>query len=106
VRQAFQELVDLGPLPASDALDAQNAQQYEEAIKSLPSTPTAEEAIALVDLLPPDDSTAFGLAWSLLHAIEASAAWPLPEALDDRNVWVTRGTLAQTITLAPVLRVP
>jgi hypothetical protein len=90
VRQAFQDLVSLGPLPANDALDAQFAQRYEEAIESLPPTPTAEEAAALVDLLPSDEGTAFGLAWSIVHVIEASPAWPVPKALDDRNVWVTR----------------
>ena len=90
MRQAFQKLVDLGPLPASDALDAQFAQRHEEAVEVLPSTPTPEEAAALIELLPPDDPTALSLAWSILHVIETSPAWPMPEELDDRNVWVTR----------------
>jgi hypothetical protein len=68
----------------------QAARQYEEAVEALPPDPTAEEAVALVELLPPDDSTAFGLAWSILHAIEASSAWPVWEALDDHSVWVRR----------------
>jgi hypothetical protein len=90
VRQAFQNLADLGPLPASEALGEQTARQYEEAVKALPPTPTAKEAVALVELLPPDDSAAFGLAWSILHVIEASPAWPVWEVLDDHTVWVRR----------------
>ncbi|MBS2939748.1 hypothetical protein KDN32_18560 [Nocardioides sp. J2M5] len=89
MRLAFQELLRLGPLPPGDALDEQSAQRYETAIRTLPDGASADEAVALVDMLPSDDSTAFGLAWSVLHAIEASPAWPLWDALDDRNWWVS-----------------
>lgn len=90
MRHEFHELARLGPLPADDALDEQGAQRYETAIRALPASPSAEEAAALLDTLPPDDSTAFGLAWTVLHAIEASPAWPLWDALDDRNWWVSQ----------------
>lgn len=89
MRSEFDELVALGPLPADNALNEEAAQQYVAAIDALPTLPTAEEVLALVGILPPDDSTSFGLAWSILHAIEASPAWPLWSALDDRTWWIT-----------------
>jgi hypothetical protein len=85
VRHEIENLIQLGPLPADDALDQEVASRFVEAIDGLPACPTGEEAAALVAILPPDDSTAFGLAWSLLHAIEASPEWPVWGALDDRN---------------------
>ena len=90
MRPEFVALLDLGPLPADDDLDEATARKYDEAIDG-PSaeTPTIEEAVALLGVFPPDDSTAFGLAWSLLHMIEASPGWPPRSALDDRNWWVT-----------------
>jgi len=89
MRHEFVELVRLGPLPADDDLDEDAARRYVGAIDSLPPLPTAEEAVALVAIFPPDDSTAFGLAWSILHTIEASPSWPVWSALDDRNWWVS-----------------
>ena len=77
MRPEFVALLDLGQLPADDDLDEATARKYDEAIDG-PSaeTPTIEEAVALLGVFPPDDSTAFGLAWSLLHMIEASPGWP------------------------------
>lgn len=89
MRSEFHELVQLGPRPADDDLDEETARRYVEAIDCLPAKPTTEEAVALVAILPPDDSTAFGLAWSILHAIEASPSWPVWGALDDHNWWVS-----------------
>jgi hypothetical protein len=88
MRREFEHLVGLGPLPANDALDEAAARLYEEAIDALP-VPTGDEATALLSIFPPDDSTSFGLAWSILHAVEASPAWPVWDALDDRNWWVS-----------------
>ena len=81
-------MAELGRLPADDGLDEEAAQRYTDAIDGLQDAPTADEASALIRVLPPDDSTAFGLAWGILHAIEASPAWPLWTELDDRNWWV------------------
>jgi hypothetical protein len=89
VHQAVQKLIALGPLPPNDALDEQQADQYSEALDALPTNPTAEEAVALLTVFPPDETTSFGLAWTILHTIEASPAWPIWDELDDRNWWVT-----------------
>jgi hypothetical protein len=90
MRGEFEKLVAFGRLPASDELDEETARRYGDAIAALPEAPTADEAVALIDLFPPDDSTAFGLAWSILHKIESSPYWPVWSALDDRNSWATR----------------
>lgn len=89
MRQEFEALVRLGPLPRDDDLDDRTARPYVDAIDALPESPTAQEAQALLAILPPDDSTALGLAWSVLHAIEASPAWPMWSELDDRNWWTS-----------------
>jgi hypothetical protein len=88
MREEIRELLRLGRLPSEDDLGELDASQFTDAIEGLPPAPTPEEAVALVSLLPSDDSTSFGLAWSLLHAIEASPEWPVWSALDDRNWWV------------------
>lgn len=82
-------MLRLGQLPPDDDLSEAEASQFADAIDGLPPTPTADEAVALASILPPDDSTSFGLAWSLLHAIEAAPEWPVWTAMDDRNWWVT-----------------
>jgi hypothetical protein len=46
------------------------------------ASPTGEEVLALLPLFPADDSTCFGLAWTLLHIIEASPERPIWDALD------------------------
>jgi hypothetical protein len=86
VRSKFTDFLALGQLPPSDGLSPERAQQYEEALKHLPK-PTGEEAAALVDLLPGDETTSFGLAWTLVHTIESSPDWPVWTALDDRTPW-------------------
>lgn len=90
MRREVEALIRLGPLPADDALDEETASRFVDALNGLPASPTGEEAEALVAILPPDDSAAVGLAWTLLHAVEASPEWPVWSALDDRNWWVTR----------------
>jgi hypothetical protein len=89
MRPEFETLVALGRIPVDAQLDEQTARRFTEAIDGLSSPPTAEEAAALLDILPIDESTSFGLAWSLVHVIESSPDWPLGSALNDRSWWVT-----------------
>lgn len=89
MRPEFRELLRLGQLPSDDDLSDDEASRFVNALDGLPSAPAAEEAVALVSMLPSDDSTSLGLAWSVLHAIEAAPEWPIWSALDDRNWWVT-----------------
>jgi hypothetical protein len=90
MREEFEHLLLLGRLPGADALTPERAQEYEVALSGLPGPPTGEEAVALVSLLPPDESTSFGLAWTLVHAIESSPDWPVWTALDDGTLWQSR----------------
>jgi len=87
VRHEFEDLHALGQLPAGDQLSPEQAHRYEEALSRLPDAPTGEEAAALVSLLPPDETTSFGLAWTLVHTIESSPDWPVTEVLDASTWW-------------------
>jgi hypothetical protein len=49
-------------LPTDADLDDEIAKPYVEVIDALSERPTAEEAAALLDVLPSDKSTSFGLA--------------------------------------------
>ena len=80
MRREFIDLLSLGPLPAADALTEQQTGSYVEALTNAPDAATAEEATALVGLFPPDETTAFGLAWTLVHTIESSPEWPVSGA--------------------------
>jgi hypothetical protein len=62
---------------------------YRAALAVLPSPPTRDEVIALLDVFPLDDATMFGLAWTLLHYVEAAPDWPYVESLDDRSWWLS-----------------
>jgi hypothetical protein len=62
--------------------------ELEHVVGDLIQPPTEEDARAAVGLFPPDESSCFGLAWTLLHFIEKAPGWPYPEVLDNRNSWV------------------
>jgi len=89
MRHEYVELRQLGRLPSNDALDETAAADFQAAISVLPPPQNEEETLQLIAALPEDDSTAFGIAWGLLHNIEASPGWPIWAALDDSNWWVT-----------------
>lgn len=64
--------------------------QWTSSLDQLEGPLTDEEAVALLSCFPPDDGTVFGLAWSLLHAIESAPYGPtFIRELDDRSWWVT-----------------
>jgi hypothetical protein len=89
VRPEFETVVALGQLPTDADLDEDAVRRYAEALDALVAAPSAYEAVALTEVFPPDESTSFGLAWTLVHTIESSPDWPVAAALDDRNYWVT-----------------
>ena len=49
-----------------------------------------EDIAGLIDILPANGDTAFGINWTILHAVEASPFWPLWDVLDESvpNEWV------------------
>lgn len=74
-------------MPSDDEeLDELRIRANVEALDALPPPALEDdEAVALLDLFPTDDSTVYGVAWGLLHAVESAPGWPI--ALDDRSWW-------------------
>jgi hypothetical protein len=87
MRDEVRQLIEMGPMPDSAEADVDRVARYERLIGSLSWPVTDEEARALVSVLGPDDG--FGLAWSLVHAIETAPGWPLKDCLQDQeNAWI------------------
>ncbi|WP_420998562.1 hypothetical protein ACKI2N_032145 [Cupriavidus sp. 30B13] len=89
MQDAVRDLVKLGPLPSIVSPDVKVLENIQEALSRLEKPVSDEDARALVGLFGPDDC--FGLAWSLLHAIETAPGWPLKDVLDAGNgEWISR----------------
>lgn len=90
IRSEVQQLVDLGPFPASADADEHDIDRRGALLTSIKPPLTQEEAAALLACFGPDE--AFGLAWALLHLIEATPGGaPIsvkPQQAD--NEWVRR----------------
>ena len=85
-----QAIVALGRMPSDeDEPDEGGIWRWQRALDALDAPLTAEEAVPLLECFPPDGSTTFGLAWTLLHAIESAPYNAgFVEQLDDRSPWV------------------
>lgn len=70
IRSEVQQLVDLGPFPASADADEYDIDRRGALLTAIKPPLTHEEAEALLACFGPDE--AFGLAWALLHLIEAA----------------------------------
>lgn len=88
IRVQVQQLVDLGPFPASRDADADDIDHRGAIIDSITPPVTREEALALLGCFGPDE--AFGLAWELIHLIETvSGGLPLEtRPSSEANEWV------------------
>lgn len=65
------------------------AEQLLKELNDDPEPLTADEIRALVAILPASGETAYGLAWTVLHRIEASPHWPVADCLEDTShEWV------------------
>lgn len=88
MRTAVQELLALGPLPASDDASVEKLQRIEAALKGIACPVAQDEATELAKLFGPDDC--FGLAWSLLHLIETVPDLrSVLEQADGTNMWIS-----------------
>lgn len=87
VREPVRRLVALGPMPSEESADEDVAAQFQAAIDELTFPATAEEAAALVPLLPISGDSLFGLAWTVVHFIESSPGWPNREVLGGERPW-------------------
>ena len=77
IRPEIEELERLGPLPADDDDDPgidRKLFDVEHLLAAVDPPVTVEEARVLAALFPRDGGTCYGLAWSLLHLIEALGA--------------------------------
>ncbi len=85
LRDAVRALAALGPLPtqseARTDTTATALQRWEELAGQVSGPLSDDEARALAGTFPPDDSDAFGLAWSLVHLMESAPGWPMEGAL-------------------------
>lgn len=89
MRVCVSQLVDLGPLPDEEVAEVAQLQAFEFALAQVERPITGEEALALLSIFPSDDSSCFGLAWSVLHLVETAPGWPLAQArLHATNPWV------------------
>ena len=79
MQTAVRELLSLGKLPASTGADAETLRVFEDALAGIRKPVSDDDARALAGCFGPDDC--FGLAWSLVHAVETAPGWPLPDAL-------------------------
>ena len=90
IRPEVQQLVNLGPFPASSDVDEQDIDRRSAILISITPPVNREEALALLTCFGPDE--AFGLAWTLLHLIE-TVPGSLPIASEpaaSENEWIRR----------------
>lgn len=88
VHDTVASLLQVAP-KLTDELDVLRLRQAEGLLKALPRQLSADDIRSLVSLFPNEGNTAFGLNWTILHAIEAAPDWPLWDALSDHsNEWV------------------
>jgi hypothetical protein len=80
-------LVERGPLPVESEDEALWV-AWQAAVDALQPPATDEEAIAAVRVLPHSESSAFGLAWAVLHFVGSAPNWPLPDGLAHDQPWV------------------
>jgi hypothetical protein len=82
---------ELPPIPSDATDDVKLLYLYEYLFRSIESPVTDEEARALITVFPVSPDSCFGLAWSILHAVETAPGWPLLDCLEDReNEWIER----------------
>ena len=84
-------LREIGPLPddSSSAIDTFPLQEFDELLQQLTEPLAPRHSLALINLGPPHDASAYEVEWSLVHAAESIPAQELQEVLllaDDTEV--------------------
>ena len=88
MQEAVQDLCRIAP-KLTESLNLEQITAAQNCIESLVSPLSTDDISALISLLPADGDTAYGLNWSILHAIEAAPQWPKWDMLrDEGNDWV------------------
>lgn len=90
VRIEVARVAALAPLPPEEELTDAFLIEMETATDLLPERLTDEEARALLDVLATsDESTYFGMIFSVRHAVESAPSWPLPEVWSRSGPWIS-----------------
>ena len=73
----------------TDNLESDQLEFATHQLDSLSHPLSIDDIRALISLLPTSGDTAFGLNWTILHAVEAAPAWPLWDALEaEGHEWI------------------
>lgn len=83
------QLVEKPGLILSDSATIETVEWAGELIDSFERPAQDDEAVALLGLLSrADESSCFGLNWTILHFIESAPGWPIWTALENApGVW-------------------
>jgi hypothetical protein len=90
MRNEVRRLVEEPSLILSDSAPLETVEWAGELIDLFDRPAQDDEAVALLGLLSRSDETScFGLNWTILHFIESAPNWPIWSALNDaRGEWV------------------
>lgn len=75
VRDEIRAIAALGVMPADLDADVATVERWGQAVDAIKRPVTDDEAIVLMNALPREGYTCFGLAWSLLHACETAPGY-------------------------------
>lgn len=79
MQDAVLRLLELGQLPPEDGAEEATFERYHAALSDLRLPATDEEAGACLSVLPAEEGSMFGLAWSLVHFVETAPSWPVSQ---------------------------
>lgn len=83
MQSATLALAKLGGLPSCEDVHDDWLAKFQSYLSEIEQPVSNEDAAELAKLLGPDDC--FGMAWTLVHAIETVPGWPLEEAISEAN---------------------
>ncbi|MBE1710884.1 MULTISPECIES: hypothetical protein [Mesorhizobium] len=90
MQEAVRDLCRIAP-KLTDDLNFEQTTAAQKCIEALVLPLSTDDVSGLISLLPADGDTAYGLNWSILHAVEAAPEWPLWDMIrDEGNDWVRR----------------
>jgi hypothetical protein len=88
IRPEITRVTALAPLPAEEDCSEGLIVEMDEATRVVPRPLTDEEALALFDLLATsDESSYYGVMWTVVHAVETAPGWPLPQLWTPIGPW-------------------
>ena len=90
IRSPVEELVAAGRLPSEADADAAVVQRMQALLARIEHPVTDDEATLLINVFGPAEDSCFGLAWSLVHAVESAPGWPVWHVISSADgPWAT-----------------